>query len=59
MPLTLTILLGGMGMNSGIHDAHSLAPKLAKVLEGESETLLDQYSDERRTYAVEKRAIIF
>ncbi len=44
---------GGMGMNSGIHDAHNLADKLSRVLNGEPETLLDQYSTERRAAARE------
>ncbi len=42
---------GGMGMNSGIHDAHNLADKLTRILNGESEDLLDQFSDERRAVA--------
>ena len=44
---------GGMGMNSGIHDAYNLAPKLAAVLGGESDSLLDEYSQERRQVALE------
>ena len=40
---------GGLGMNSGIGDAHNLAWKLARVLRGESpEALLDSYEAERR-----------
>ena len=40
---------GGQGMNSGIHDAHNLAWKLARVLAGaEAETLLASYEVERR-----------
>ncbi len=40
---------GGLGMNSGIGDAHNLAWKLARVLRGESpEALLDTYEPERR-----------
>lgn len=40
---------GGLGMNSGIGDAHNLAWKLARVLRGESpEALLDTYETERR-----------
>ncbi len=46
--------MGGMGMNSGIHDAHNLAPKLQAILqENGDETLLDQYNDERRQVAVD------
>lgn len=44
---------GGMGMNSGIHDAYNLANKLIQVLQGEPDTLLDQYSTERRTLALD------
>jgi 3-(3-hydroxy-phenyl)propionate hydroxylase len=43
---------GGMGMNSGIHDAYHLAPKLAAVLAGDSDNLLDTYSQERRQVAL-------
>ncbi len=40
---------GGLGMNSGIGDAHNLAWKLARVLRGESpDALLDTYEPERR-----------
>ena len=40
---------GGQGMNSGIHDAHNLAWKLARVLAGaEAEPLLASYEVERR-----------
>jgi 2-polyprenyl-6-methoxyphenol hydroxylase-like FAD-dependent oxidoreductase len=35
------------GMETGIHDAYNLGWKLALVLEGASETLLDTYHDER------------
>lgn len=44
---------GGMGMNSGIHDAANLADKLLRIWQGASDELLDQYADERRRYAVE------
>ncbi len=44
---------GGMGMNSGIHDAYHLAPKLAAVLAGEPDSLLDIYSQERRQVAMQ------
>jgi 2-polyprenyl-6-methoxyphenol hydroxylase-like FAD-dependent oxidoreductase len=43
---------GGMGMNSGIQDAHNLAWKIAFVLRGDaSEALLDSYDAERRAAA--------
>lgn len=44
---------GGMGMNSGIHDAWHLAKALTAVLRGEAEALLDDYADARRKVAVE------
>jgi 3-(3-hydroxy-phenyl)propionate hydroxylase len=44
--------IGGMGMNGGIHDAINLADKLARVLHGEAEDLLDLYSRQRRHAAV-------
>lgn len=44
--------LGGMGLNFGLHDAHSLAERLGKVWRGEApETLLDQYDRQRRAVA--------
>ena len=46
--------LGGMGMNSGIHDAFNLAEKLERVLvHGESPELLDRYTRQRRAAAME------
>ncbi|MFE4419272.1 FAD-dependent oxidoreductase [Streptomyces sp. NPDC056817] len=40
--------VGGFGANTGIHDVHNLAWKLAKVLRGEAgEELLDTYEAER------------
>lgn len=45
---------GGMGMNSGVHDAHALAEHLAPVLEGGDDALLDRYARRRRTIAVEE-----
>ncbi|MGW6532844.1 FAD-dependent monooxygenase [Streptomyces venezuelae] len=39
----------GLGLNSGIQDAHNLAWKLAAVLDGRADdTLLDTYESERR-----------
>lgn len=43
---------GGMGMNSGIHDAYYLARALTAVLQGGSDTLLDEYSLVRRNEAL-------
>ncbi|MBT8465405.1 MAG: FAD-binding protein [Myxococcales bacterium] len=44
---------GGLGMNTGIADAHNLCWKLAVVLKGEAdEALLDTYQAERRPVAV-------
>lgn len=46
--------IGGMGMNSGIHDAFNLADKLTLVLRGEAdEKLLDLYDRQRRHVAVQ------
>lgn len=46
---------GGMGMNSGIHDAACLVEHLAPVLRGEADAaLLDRYDRRRRTIAVEE-----
>ncbi|MEV6773875.1 FAD-dependent oxidoreductase [Nocardia sp. NPDC051030] len=45
--------LGGMGMNSGIHDAVQLANTLADVLEGAPESALDLTAARRRTVAIE------
>lgn len=46
--------LGGMGMNGGIHDALSIADKLARVRNGEApEALLDAYEAERRQVALD------
>jgi 3-(3-hydroxy-phenyl)propionate hydroxylase len=44
--------LGGMGMNFGIHDAVSLAEKLAAVInEGADDSTLDRYDRQRRHVA--------
>ena len=45
--------LGGMGMNSGIQDAVSCGRRLATVLDGGPETLLDEYDANRRRVAVD------
>ncbi len=46
--------IGGMGLNGGIQDAANLSEKLAQViLEGAPDELLDLYSRQRRTVAVE------
>ena len=45
---------GGMGMNSGIHDARSLADHLTPVLAGEDQALLARYDRRRRTIAREE-----
>jgi 3-(3-hydroxy-phenyl)propionate hydroxylase len=46
--------IGGMGLNGGIQDAANLADKLARVmLEGAPGELMDLYSQQRRTIAVE------
>ncbi len=39
--------IGGQGMNTGIQDAYNLAWKLALVIDGAPETLLDTYEAER------------
>jgi 3-(3-hydroxy-phenyl)propionate hydroxylase len=46
--------IGGMGLNGGIQDAANLSDKLTQVmLEGAPDALLDLYSRQRRTVAVE------
>lgn len=45
---------GGMGMNSGIHDAHRLADALAQALAGGADSALDEYARVHRAWAVEK-----
>jgi 3-(3-hydroxy-phenyl)propionate hydroxylase len=45
--------IGGMGMNSGIHDAFNLADKLIAVARGEAdESVLDRYERQRRQIAI-------
>jgi len=45
--------LGGMGMNGGIQDAFNLVDKIAEVYAGADAGLLDRYTRQRRTVAVE------
>jgi 3-(3-hydroxy-phenyl)propionate hydroxylase len=46
--------LGAMGLNSGLHDAANLYPKLASVMRGEADdTLLDLYARQRRTVTID------
>ncbi len=48
---------GGLGMNTGIADAHNLAWKIASVLQGKADsTLLETYETERRPIAVKNCA---
>ena len=45
---------GGMGMNSGIHDARNLCDKLTEIIgEKGDESLLDRYSRQRRSIALD------
>jgi 3-(3-hydroxy-phenyl)propionate hydroxylase len=45
--------IGGMGLNGGIQDAANLSEKLAQVIDGAPDRLLDLYDLQRRTVAVE------
>ncbi|WP_410872037.1 FAD-dependent oxidoreductase [Nocardia sp. A7] len=45
--------LGGMGMNSGIHDAVQMASALADVIEGGPDARLDEVAAHRRNVAVD------
>jgi len=45
---------GGLGMNSGMHDAHCLVEHLLPVLDGADDDWLDRYSRRRRTIAIEE-----
>jgi 3-(3-hydroxy-phenyl)propionate hydroxylase len=46
--------IGGMGLNSGVHDAFNLADKLARILRGEADDAdLDRYERQRRHVAVQ------
>jgi 2-polyprenyl-6-methoxyphenol hydroxylase-like FAD-dependent oxidoreductase len=42
---------GGQGLNTSLQDAYNLGWKLAAVLNGASDTLLDSYEEERRPVA--------
>ncbi len=45
--------IGGMGLNSGVHDAFNLADKLARILQGTADdSELDRYDRQRRQIAV-------
>ncbi len=44
---------GGMGMNSGIHDARDLATALVKALRGKRDNLLDEYAVNRKKVATD------
>jgi 3-(3-hydroxy-phenyl)propionate hydroxylase len=47
--------MGGLGLNSGIHDAINLADKLGRVWRGEAEgELLDRYVRQRRSATIEQ-----
>src|SRR6266436_294551 len=46
--------IGGMGLNSGVHDAFNLAEKLARIWRKQvDESALDQYERQRRHIAVQ------
>jgi 3-(3-hydroxy-phenyl)propionate hydroxylase len=46
--------IGGMGLNSGVHDAFNLADKLARILHGSADDAeLDRYERQRRHVAVQ------
>jgi 3-(3-hydroxy-phenyl)propionate hydroxylase len=46
--------MGGMGMNSGVHDAMNLAGKLGQLWRGEADdAILDRYTRQRRYVALE------
>ena len=45
---------GGMGMNSGMHDAQCLVEHLVPVLQGADHSLLDRYSRRRRTIVIDE-----
>lgn len=39
---------GGLGLNSGVADAHNISWKIAHVLKGESDRILETYEEERK-----------
>jgi 3-(3-hydroxy-phenyl)propionate hydroxylase len=46
--------IGGMGLNSGVHDAFNLAGRLAAIWRGEGDdALLDRYERQRRHIAAQ------
>jgi 3-(3-hydroxy-phenyl)propionate hydroxylase len=45
--------IGGMGLNSGVHDAFNLADKLSRIWRGADESLLDLYERQRRHIAIQ------
>ena len=46
--------IGGMGLNSGVHDAFNLAERLGRIWRKEGDdSLLDQYESQRRHIAVQ------
>lgn len=45
--------LGGLGMNSGVHDAVQLSEALAAVIDGDPDSQLSAAADERRRVALE------
>ncbi len=46
--------MGGLGLNSGIHDAVDLSIRLIRIVNGaDRKAELDKYSDARRRVAVE------
>lgn len=49
----LSSTTGGMGLNSGVHDAWELAPAIATALRTSDDSPLDRYAEHRRAVAVE------
>ena len=45
--------IGGLGLNSGIHEASDLAGLLNRVLHGEPDSILDEYEARRRPLNIE------
>ena len=51
--------IGGMGLNSGVHDAFNLADKLVAILRGTAdETVLDRYERQRRHVAIQHTQLL-